>query len=38
LYSVFFFKSCVLWDNVGKHRAGQALDDHMAYARCMLYN
>ena len=41
LYSVLFFlkkKSCILWDNVGKRRAGQALDDYMAYARCMLHN
>jgi hypothetical protein len=33
----FFRKSCNLWDNVEKYcRAGQATDDNMAYAHCML--
>jgi len=33
----FFRKSCSLWDNVGKYcRAGQATDDNMAHAHCML--
>jgi len=32
VYSVaFFLKSCILW-------YGQALDDYMAYAYCMLDN
>jgi len=33
----FFRKSCLLWDNVQKYcRAGQATDNNMAYAHCML--
>ena len=33
----FFRKSCRLWDNVEKYcRAGQAIDDNMAHAHCML--
>ena len=35
----FFFgrKSCRLWDSVEKYcRAGQATDDNMAHAHCML--
>jgi hypothetical protein len=35
----FFFlrKSCRLWDNVEKYgTAGQATDDNMAHAHCML--
>ena len=39
LSSVFFpsKKSCRLWDNLGKYcTAGQATDDNMAPARCML--
>jgi len=33
----FFFKSCRLWDNVEKFlRVGQAIDDNMAHAHCML--
>jgi len=33
----FFRKSCRLWDNVEKYsRAGQATDDNMAHAHCML--
>ena len=33
----FFRKSCRLWENVGKYcRAGQATDDNMAHAHCML--
>jgi hypothetical protein len=38
LISYFFFqKSCNLWDNVEKYyTAGQARDDHMVQARCML--
>jgi len=32
-----FRNSCRLWGNVGKFcRAGQATDDSMAHARCML--
>jgi len=32
-----FRKSCRLWDNVEKYcRAGQAADDNMAHAHCML--
>jgi len=35
----FFFKSCRLLDNVEKYcRAGQATDDNMAHAHCMLDN
>jgi len=34
---LFFLKSCRLWDNVAKYgRAGQAADDNMAHALCML--
>jgi hypothetical protein len=34
----FFLKSCSLWDKVDKYcRAGQATDDNMAHAHCMLY-
>jgi len=34
-----FRKSCRLWDNVEKYcRAGQATDDNMAHAHCMLDN
>ena len=38
LYSVMFLrKSCRLWDYVEKYcRAGQATDDSMAHAHCML--
>jgi hypothetical protein len=33
----FFRKSCCLWDNVEKYSiAGQATDDNMAHAYCML--
>jgi len=33
-----FRKSYRLWDNVEKYcRAGQATDDNMAHAHCMLY-
>jgi len=33
----FFQKLCLLWDNVEKYcRAGQATDDTMAHAHCML--
>jgi len=32
-----FFSSCHLWDNVEKYcRAGQATDDSMAHAHCIL--
>jgi len=32
-----FRKSCRLWDNVGKYcRVGQATDDNMAHAHCIL--
>jgi len=35
----FSRKSCRLWDNVGKYcREGQAKDDNMARAHCMLDN
>ena len=38
LYSIpFFLKSCRLWENVEKYgRAGQATDDNMAHAHCVL--
>jgi hypothetical protein len=38
VFSDFFFrKSCRLWDNVEEYgRAGQATDDGMSHARCML--
>jgi len=37
LNSYFFRKSCPLWDNVDKYcRVGQATDDNMAHAHCML--
>jgi len=33
----FFLKSCFLWDNVEKEcRMGQATDEDMAHAHCML--
>jgi hypothetical protein len=33
----FFLKSCRLCDTVEKHcRAGQAMDDNMGHAHCML--
>ena len=36
--TTFYKKSCPLWDNVEKHCiAGQATDDNMAHAHCMLY-
>jgi len=41
LYSItfLFYKSCLLWNNVEKHyRAGQATDDNLAQAHCMLDN
>jgi len=40
LYSTTFSrKSCHLWDNVQKSGvAGQAADDNMAHALCLLYN
>jgi hypothetical protein len=35
----FFRKSCRLWDNIEKYCiAGQAKDDNMAHAHCMLDN
>ena len=37
--SIFFLKSCRLWDNVDKFcRAGQATDNNTAHAHCMLDN
>ena len=38
LFSITFFrKLCLLWYNAGKYcRAGQATDDNMAHAHCML--
>jgi hypothetical protein len=38
LWSITFFrKSCHLWDNVEKYStAGQAIDDNVAHAHCML--
>jgi hypothetical protein len=34
---LFFRKSCRLWDMVEKYRtAGQATDDNMAHAHCIL--
>ena len=39
LYAITrFWKSCLSWDNVEKYRPGQATDDNMAQARCMLDN
>jgi len=41
LCSITFLKknSCHLWDNVEKYcRVGQATDDNMAHAHCMLDN
>jgi len=40
LRPIFFFrKSCRLWDNVEKYCiAGQATDDNMVHAHCMLHN
>jgi len=40
VFSYFFFlKSCRFWDNIEKYyRAGQAIDDNMAHAHCMLVN
>jgi len=36
-FTFFFRKSCRLLDNVGKYcRAGQATEDNMAHAHCML--
>jgi len=39
-FNIYFFqKSCLLWDNVEKYcTAGQATDDNMAHAHCMLDN
>ena len=35
----FFLNSCRLWNNVEEFgRSGQATDDNMAYAHCMLGN
>jgi len=37
--TLFFFKSCRLWDNVYKRCwAGQATDKNMAHAHCILGN
>jgi hypothetical protein len=37
IYIFFFRKSCRLWDNVGKYcRVGQATDDNIAHAHCIL--
>jgi len=34
-----FRKSCCLWDNLEKHcRAGQATDENISHAHCMLDN
>ena len=34
---IYFRKSYLLWDNVEKYgRAGEAADDNMAHAHCML--
>jgi hypothetical protein len=39
MFSDFFRKSCRLWDNVEKYcRAGQATQDNMAHAHCILDN
>jgi len=40
VYSVnSFWKSCHLWDNVGKYgRARQATEDNMEHAHCILDN
>ena len=37
MFDNFFRKSCHLWDNVEKYRAGQATDDNIAHALCMPY-
>ena len=35
--ATFFFKSCLLWDNVEEYcREGQATDGNMEHAHCML--
>jgi len=37
IFNIFFRKSCRLWDNVERYcRAGQATDDNMTHAHCML--
>jgi len=37
IFNNFFWKSCRFWDNVEKYyRAGQATDDNMVCAHCML--
>jgi len=37
MFDNFFRKWCRLWDNVEKYgTTGQATDDDMAHARCML--
>ena len=40
LYAITLFgKSCSLWDNVEKYStAGQATDDSMTHAQCMMDN
>jgi hypothetical protein len=39
MLSLFFRKSCRLWDNVENYcRAGQAIHDNMVHAYCMLGN
>jgi hypothetical protein len=35
----FFFKLCRLWNNVEKYcGTGQATDDNVAHAHCVMYN
>jgi len=37
MFNNFFYEVLSLWDNVGKYcAAGQATDDNMAHAHCML--
>jgi hypothetical protein len=39
LYSVTFFENRAVYENVGKYCTdGQATDDNMAHANCMLDN
>jgi len=39
MFNYFNLKSYLLWENVGKYyRAGQATDDNMTQAHCMLGN
>jgi hypothetical protein len=38
MFNIFSRKSCGLWDNAEKYgRAGQAADDNMVHALCVLH-